>query len=255
MATPPSFGYFTKHSTRSLSYETINRDLCQQSLTSSLKDLKKPCPFFFSGLYDDPAVFKSGDTSIYSSTNTLLVAMIINYATKQDQGVLMKQKIFDALGMQHTFYHLHQEVINSAQGYFDLYNNHTVVNISNILNENGFDFTGVYSNVFDTYKFLEELLIKETFLKPTSLALMQRYGKADGSNRYGYGIMKRFIERGADAGIGHAGRTLGYTANMFYFPARNVSHVFVLNYGTDGDSFLKLVFLDFQNELVDLSFK
>lgn len=205
-------------------------------------------------MYGDAAVFAPGDTSIYSSTNTLLVAMVIDAATKKNQGSLMKEKIFDQLGMNHTYYHPHQSVVNSAQGYFDLYNNHTIVNVSNILNGNGFGFTGVYSNIFDIYHFLDVLLVKQTFLSPASMQLMQRYGKADGSNRYGYGIMKKFIERGADAGIGHAGRTLGYSANMFYFPSRNVSHVFLVNYGTDGDSFLKPVFLEFQEELIDLSF-
>ena len=206
-------------------------------------------------MYNDPPVFKPGDTSIYSSTNTLLVAMIIDAATNKNQGMLMKEKVFAPLGMHNSFYHPHQDVSNSAQGYYDLYNNQTLVNVSNILNGNGFGFTGVYSNIFDLKIFLEALLIKRNFLNPTSLALMERYGKADGSNRYGYGIMKKFIERGADAGIGHAGRTLGYTGNLFFFPNKNVSHIFLINYGTDGDSFLKLSFLAFQEELIDLTFQ
>jgi D-alanyl-D-alanine carboxypeptidase len=82
---------------------------------------------------------------------------------------------------------------------------------------------------------------------------MQTWGKPDFPNEYGYGIMKKFIDRGIDAGIGHSGRDLGYTANLFYFPNKNVTHVFFINYGTDADSDLKEVFSQFQNELLDIS--
>jgi hypothetical protein len=50
---------------------------------------------------------------------------------------------------------------------------------------------------------------------------------------------------------------LGYSANLFYFPAVNgrpaVSHSLLVNYGTDADSFLKEVFRQFQAELLDLT--
>ena len=81
----------------------------------------------------------------------------------------------------------------------------------------------------------------------------QTYGKADDPNQYGYGIMKKFISRGVNAGYGHSGRDLGYTANLFYFPNKNVTHIFFINYGTDADSDLKEVFNSFQEELLDLT--
>jgi hypothetical protein len=77
--------------------------------------------------------------------------------------------------------------------------------------------------------------------------------KADPPNLYGYGIMKKFIERGENAGIGHSGRDLGYSANMFYFSNKNVSHIFLINYGSDGNSKLRAVFKQFQEELLNLT--
>jgi D-alanyl-D-alanine carboxypeptidase len=65
--------------------------------------------------------------------------------------------------------------------------------------------------------------------------------------------MKKFIERGADAGYGHSGRDLGYSANLFYFPAKEVTHVFLINYGSDSESDLRDVFLQFQDELLNLT--
>lgn len=82
---------------------------------------------------------------------------------------------------------------------------------------------------------------------------MESYGEADGSNRYGYGIMKKFIELGVNAGIGHSGRDVGYTCNLFYFPAKKITHIFFINYGTDGNSRLREIFYQFQEELLDLT--
>ncbi|MCU7547726.1 hypothetical protein OCK74_01310 [Chitinophagaceae bacterium LB-8] len=82
---------------------------------------------------------------------------------------------------------------------------------------------------------------------------METYGKPDFPNQYGYGIMKKFIDRGDNAGIGHSGRDLGYTGNLFYFPNKKVAHAFLINYGTDAKSKLKEVFDAFQEELLDIT--
>jgi len=82
---------------------------------------------------------------------------------------------------------------------------------------------------------------------------MQTYGKADDINQYGYGIMKKFISRGINSGYGHSGRDLGYSANLFYFPNKGVTHAFLINYGTDSKSNLRQVFYDFQEELLNMT--
>jgi len=99
---------------------------------------------------------------------------------------------------------------------------------------------------------MDAVFVKQTFLKASSLSIMMTYGKKDGGNFYGYGIQKSYMQ-GADYGIGHKGRDLGYSANAFYFPGKNVMHIFFVNYGTDADSKLKKVFQDFQEELLNLT--
>ena len=84
---------------------------------------------------------------------------------------------------------------------------------------------------------------------------METWGKTDDINQYGYGVMKKFIDRGADAGIGHSGRDLVYSANLFYFPNKDVLHIFLINYGTDSKSNLRQEFYDFQDELLNLTLK
>ena len=142
---------------------------------------------------------------------------------------------------------------NTAQGYFDLYNNNTLVNVSNLVTGSGNGYGGLYSNLFDLFHFIDLLLIKKTLLTPKSLSIMETYGKPDYPNQYGYGIMKKFINRGIDAGYGHSGRDLGYSANLFYFPNKKVTHVFFVNLGTDANSNLKPVFNEFQEELLNIT--
>ncbi len=205
-------------------------------------------------IYDKQPVFQPGDTAIYSNTNTTLVAMVIEAATGKKHSDLLKEYILQPLNLANTYYQPHDNLpATVAQGYYDLYNNNSIVNVSNIVTGSGHGYGGIYATVFDLYTFLDALLLRKTLLSTKSIDIMQTFGKPDGVNQYGYGIMKKFIQRGVNAGIGHSGRDLGYTANLFYFPNKNVSHVFVINYGTDAESKLRDVFNEFQDELLDMT--
>ncbi len=205
-------------------------------------------------IYNKPPLFVPSDTAIYSNTNTILVTMVLEAQIGKKHSDLLKQYILTPLGLNNTYYQPHDELPNSvAQGYFDLYNNGTIINVSNLVTGSGNGYGGLYSNIFDLFKFINALFIQKTLLKPSSLAIMQTYGKEDDPNYYGYGMQKTFLNHGIDYGIGHKGRDLGYTANLFYFPNKAVVHAFFVNYGTDAKSELRQVFYDFQEELLNLT--
>jgi D-alanyl-D-alanine carboxypeptidase len=207
-------------------------------------------------IYDQDPVFAPGDTAIYSNTNTTLVSMVIEYATGKKHSDLLHEKILGPLAMSHRYYQPHDQLPPFVvQGYYDLYGNNTIVNVSNLITGSGNGYGGIFSNIFDMYTFIDHLLLKKDLVSQKSLQIMNTFGKPDPPNRYGYGMMMKFIERGIDAGLGHSGRDLGYTANLFYFPNKKVTHAFCINYGTDADSDLKKVFTDFQQELLDLTLK
>jgi D-alanyl-D-alanine carboxypeptidase len=207
-------------------------------------------------VYDKPAVFKARDTAIYSNTNTLLVSMIIDAATGKRHGDLLHQYVLTPLQMNNTYYQSYEALPNNvAQGYFDLYNNGKIVNVSNLIAGSGNGYYGIHTNIFDLYSFIDAVLLKKTFLSAKSLNTMQTWGKTDDINRYGYGIMQKFIDRGINAGIGHSGRGVGSSANLFYFPNKGVTHIFIVNYGTDSESELRKVFYDFQDELLNMTLK
>lgn len=205
-------------------------------------------------IYDKPANFAPHDTAVYPNTNTILVSMILEAAAKKHHSQLLHEYILQPLQLRHTYYQPHDPLPNTiAQEYYDLYNNGKLVNVSNLVTGSGNGYGGLYSNLFDLYTFADALLLQQKLLTTKSMTLMQSWGKPDPPNRYGYGIMLKFIERGADAGVRHSGRDLGYTANLFYFPSKKVLHIFFINYGTDSESDLRDVFNQFQNELLDIS--
>jgi len=205
-------------------------------------------------IYGQTPQFAPGDTAIYSNTNTILVTMVIEAQTGRKHADLLKDYILTPLGLSHTYYQPHDQLPNSvAQGYYDLYNNNSIVNVSNLVTGSGNGYGGIYSNVFDLFKFIRAVFVEKTLLSTKSLAIMQTYGKKDDPNYYGYGIQKTFLDHGDNYAIGHKGRDLGYTANLFYFPNKGIIHVFFVNYGTDSKTNLRQVFYDFQEELVKLT--
>lgn len=205
-------------------------------------------------VYDKPAVFPAGSSAKYSNTNTLLLSMVIEGATGRPHASLLREKIIHPLGLSNTFYHYHDALPNTtAQGYYDLYNNGSIVNVSNFITGSGNGYGGLHSNVFDLYTFMDALLQKKTLLQPSSLQEMLNIQRYDESTGFGQGILEKFGVKGVgNTGIGHTGRDLGYSADLFYFKKNGSIMCFLINYGTDGQSGLRDVFRQFESELVDI---
>lgn len=206
-------------------------------------------------VYGKPAAFQTGTTSGYSNTNTLLVSMVIDKATGRDHGDLLREKIIAPLGLTGTFYYWHDDlpVNRIAQGYFDLYNNGQIENLSNYNTGSGCGYTGLYSTVYDLQTFIEALFRSKTLLKQSSIDEMTKFASNIDSRKYlGMGIFKDFIDAGFkddEFAYGHRGRDLAYSADMFYFPNQDVTVTLLVNYGTDAESNLRPTFLDFRYEI------
>jgi D-alanyl-D-alanine carboxypeptidase len=204
-------------------------------------------------VYNKTAAFPFDGSKVgYSNTNTLLVSMIIDRVTGKHHEQLVREKIFTPLGLKNTYFVPEDALPNTtAQGYFDLYNNGTIVNMSNYNTSNGYG--GIYSNVEDLKIYSDALLKNKTLVSPNSWIEMTKWTNDDGDgSRFGLGLIKNWLERGEDkAPIGHTGRDLGYTADMFYFPKRDATMIFFINYGTDAKSNLKPVFLEFESKVLD----
>lgn len=207
-------------------------------------------------VYGDEPMFAPGTDVDYSNTNFLLLAMIIEAATGQDHAQLLRREIIEPLNLHNTFYYWHDPLPdNTAQGYFDLYNNGTILNVTNYNTGSGNGYGGLYSNVYDLQTFIEALVRDKTVLRPESLAQMQTLtDSVEGSSRRnGLGIIQDFFGRGKpdEWAWGHRGRDLGYTADMDWFPNQDYTMIYFVNYGTDAKSELRQTFYDFRTAIVD----
>lgn len=204
--------------------------------------------------YGKDPFFAPGADVEYSNTNFLLAAMVLEAASGRPHAELMHELILDPLGLRNSYYHWHDPLPDfTAQGYFDLYNNGTLVNMSDFNTGNGNGYGGLYSTVFDLKVFLEALLRDQTLLTPAAYTEMTTITAQSADNEsYGVAIRKDFLERAPNEfALGHRGRDLAYSADLFYFPNQDATMVFLINYGTDADSGLKEAFFRFQDEIVD----
>lgn len=204
--------------------------------------------------------FAPGKDCFYSNTNFLLLSMILNEVTTKPHSQLMHDYIFQPLDLKHTYYFWHDPLPgNTAQGYFDLYNNGTICNVSNYNTGSGNGYGGIYADVYDLMKFIEALLVKKTLLSQQSLNQMLVFDQPlePETFRYtGLAIYKDFIDRDpSEFSYGHRGRDLGYSADLNWFPKKNTTMAMIVNYGTDGKSSLRPTFYDLRLAVVDEIFK
>lgn len=203
----------------------------------------------------DP-LFAPGTRVEYSNTNLLLAVMAIEGATGRDHAELLREKVLQPLGLQNTYYYWHESLPKFVvQGYYDLYNNGTILNLTNFNTGSGNGYGGVYSNIFDMQRFIEALLRDKTLVKPASLQEMTTISAEIPAESEGYGvtIRKDFYDRPNNGyGLGHPGRDLAYTADLFYFPNQDFTLAYIINYGTDAQSKLRAVFDAFRVEIVDV---
>lgn len=204
------------------------------------------------------AAFAAGEKAGYSNTNTLLLSIIIDKLGAASHQQLLREKILDPLQLSNTYYYYHEPLPGGevAQGYYDLYNNGNLENLSSYNTGSGNGYTGLYANVFDLLTFIDALLVQRKLLTEHSLNQMLSftYPEEEGSDRLlGAGIMKDFIHRNAsnEYGWGHRGRDLAYSADLFYFPERKQVMALIVNYGTDGDSRLRPAFFELRSAIVD----
>ena len=189
----------------------------------------------------------------YSNTNTLLLSLCIEAITGRPHNEWMRELVIDKVGMSHTYYSHHDALPGYvAQGYYDLFNNGTIVNVSNLVTGSGNGYGGIYTNVTDLHKFMKALFIQKTLVSQSSLDIMQTFIDDDAKGDLGVGVLRQYKDIGTHWGVGHSGRDLAYSGDAHYFPTRN-NRIFInlVNYGTNGDTPLRQVFYDMRNEFVN----
>lgn len=203
---------------------------------------------------DNEAYFTPGEDVQYSNTNYLLLSMVIERATQQSHFKLLKEKIIDPLGLDNTVYHPQQQLPeNTAKGYFDLYNDGDILDLSDYNTGNGNGYNGIYSTVNDLQIFIEALLRTKSLLGTEQLNKMQNFNRAETYREVGVGIMKDFQGHPANTyALGHGGSDLAYSGEMYYFPQEDYTMITLVNYGTNGESELGQVYEAYRDDIVSV---
>jgi D-alanyl-D-alanine carboxypeptidase len=175
----------------------------------------------------------------YSSTNYVILGMLVEQVTGQSLAQQMRQRIFEPLGMRQTFF-LPQEPIQGtlAHGY-----------------TKGTDITGASmsfafatANIATTAEELQRFgraLFRENLLRPETRDLMFQFVSGRGQYdmpklEYGLGVMRNQLPindevagqpRSPKAGLvlGHIGGYGGFRAALWYAPESNVVIALSLN--------------------------
>ena len=202
---------------------------------------------------EDP-YFTQGASERYSNTNFTLLSLVLEAVTGKEHERLLEERIFDPLGMGHTYYDPHDELPeHTAHGYYDLYNEGSITDLTPYSTGNGNGYTGVYSSVQDLKTFIEALYRDKTLLADSTLQQMRTFkGQNLDGKKFGLACYKDFLNRGSkEYAYGHRGRDLAYSAGAYYFPEKDVTLTLLVNYGTNGESFLRPTFREFRDSVVN----
>lgn len=202
--------------------------------------------------------FNPQDTAGYSNTNYILLKLVVEAASHKSSSKILHEDLFDPLGMSDTYSFYDDPLPDGkiAQGYYDLYNNGNLENLTNWNTGSGNGYGGVYSTVWDMYLFIDALYVKKTILTQASLdEMLVFHHTIESRKQLGVSCFKDFIDIGdpaKDYAWGHRGRDLSYSADLFYFPEHHAIMSMIVNYGTDGNSPLRPVFQEMRDKVAKI---
>jgi D-alanyl-D-alanine carboxypeptidase len=209
-------------------------------------------------IYDRPANFEMGTSASYSNSNFMMLSLVMEHATGKKHGQLLHEKIIDPLHLDNTVYHTYDRLPEHvAQGYYDLYHTeNSIQNLTDLFTGNGNGYNGIYSCTADLYKFIKAVFVDKIMISQASIDEMTQNIVPDPSQEerwFGLGCYRDFQTRedSTQYAYGHRGKDLAYSADLFYFPNQNVTFTYIMNYGANGDSYLRPTLLEFRNDVVD----
>ena len=180
------------------------------------------------------ANFVPGDSWSYSNTNYILAGMIIEAATGQSAAEALRARIFDPLGLTHTF------LDGSEPPTADLVPGYTSDLSGQVANAAGWNVSfawtagALVSTPSDLVRFIRALFAGKLFASPESLRQMQTTIDLGGRSGYGLGILFAPLdmrELGAldDTLWGHNGGIFGYASTLLYGPNADLVLVVLVN--------------------------
>ncbi|HEX6893451.1 MAG TPA: serine hydrolase domain-containing protein [Chryseolinea sp.] len=185
-------------------------------------------------VYGKPSTGAPGSHYNYSSTNFMLLAMIMDSVCPEGHTDFLRKIVLEAEGFNSTFYRTTAPGLVNHYG--DLNKDGVLENLTAMTVETTNWFIGddgIYASITDAAHFLESLM-KAGIVSKASLDQMTTWNDAKKPD-YGLGLMadKSFPYKFL---IGHSGRGIGMTTDLFYFPNQNMTVGIFCNVGIRGSS-------------------
>ncbi len=166
----------------------------------------------------------------YSSTNYLLLTMIMDSILPEGHEAYLRKNILTNNGFSNSYYK-QTPPNNLVNHYGDINKDNVIENLSNETVETTNWYSGddgIYAPIEEAAGFLQKL-IKGEILKEETLEDMMTWNDAKNPD-YGLGLM-------ADKGfpykflMGHSGRGIGITTDLYYFPKQKMTIAIFCNTG------------------------
>jgi D-alanyl-D-alanine carboxypeptidase len=200
-------------------------------------------------VYGHASTMLPGTAFEYSSTNFMLLAMIADNILKEGHTVYLR-KLLAANGYENTYYR-ETPPQRLTKHYGDLNKDGQVENLTKQTIETTNWFMGddgIYAPIDEAAHFLEDLM-NGKILKKESLQQMMTWNHEKKPD-YGLGLMadKSFPYKFL---LGHSGRGIGTTTDLFYFPKQKMAVGIFCNTGIRQTSpAIKKEYLKMRNKIV-----
>ncbi len=174
----------------------------------------------------------------YSSTNFVILGMLVEQVTGRSLAQEMRERIFAPLGLEHTFFAPDEPIVGQARGYS------REIDQTNVAMSFAFATANLVSSADDVRRFAEALF-GGRLLKPETLSAM--YGFVSGYGQYnmpaleyGLGLMRNQLPVGPAANglprppevttvLGHIGGFGGFRSALWHAPESGITIALSVN--------------------------
>ncbi len=197
------------------------------------------------GLATGAPAFGPGESWQYSSTNFILLGMVVEAASGKSLAALYKARIFDVLGMSRTTYLEGSPAPGSiVDGYYTVSGKERI-NVTSWNATQAGAAGAILSTAEDMARYARGLMRGALFRERATLDSMQRLTELraplGGMLMKGYGLGLISFRTSGYQAIGHGGQTPGFQTVWFEVPQADTRVVFFANSGTCLADFLPIV--------------
>ncbi len=182
-------------------------------------------------VFNKPLHFEPGTNSHYSTTGYWLLGKIAERITQKNMQQLLAQTIFQPAGLKNTYYEK-KENKKVANGYFNFEGTMANVTIYDAADGDDDPSSGIISTASDLARFAEAFITGRIVSQQSleEMSVTSRFPSCP-DNDCGYGLGFESWNVGTHKGYGMNGSSLGFDANLLWFPAKQIVIVSFANKG------------------------